>query len=155
MIIWDWYFGWNFPSLSRLMFGSGIPTRGILTRSISSWATQIDLFKDPGRVNSGLGSIQSNLQACNDKLRFSEIYLSGMLNERYENCWFLGVQLVSIGTFLVLFCALSWRMPKQPGLIPSDLHLSVIQWNCQDYDDSIGPNLKKLSFVFFFCWVAT
>ena len=38
-------------------------------------------------------------------------------------------------------------MLKQPGLISSDLHLSVIQCNYRTYDDNIGQKLKKPSFV--------
>ena len=38
-------------------------------------------------------------------------------------------------------------MLKQPGLISSDLHILVIKFNCQTYDDNMGPKLKNLSFV--------
>ena len=42
----------------------------------------------------------------------------------------------------------TWQILKQPGLISSDLHLSI-KCNCQTYDDNIGPKLKKPSYVVF------
>ena len=42
-------------------------------------------------------------------------------------------------------------MLKQPSLKSSGLHLSVLECNCQTYDNSIGPKLKQPSFVNWGC----
>ena len=39
------------------------------------------------------------------------------------------------------------RMLKAPPLKSSDLHLSVIKYNCQTYNDNIRPNFKKPGFA--------
>ena len=53
----------------------------------------------------------------------------------------------------LILARLAWGMLKQPALISSDLHLSVIKCKCQTYDDNIDPKLSSLHWnilVFFY-----